>query len=130
MKAVTYTRVSRETAESVTAHPGKGVSGRLSSGVKVSVGSEDLFEPGMDGWSQVAPQAEAAERWSRGPVRAPPPLGVRLRCCGFGLPMRAAIGTSASSFRPVRSPPVAHDWYRTAGWGWRGFGGSGRVGDG
>ncbi len=52
------------TANSVVAHPGKGVSGELSSGQRVVVGTGDLFNDAMEGWQEVYPGAETAK--SRG----------------------------------------------------------------
>jgi Cd2+/Zn2+-exporting ATPase len=52
------------TAESVIAHPGKGVSGELSSGLRVVVGTGELFDDSMEGWQEVHPEAETAK--SRG----------------------------------------------------------------
>ena len=47
-------------AESVQAHPGRGVSGHLGNGNKVVVGTGDLFEDTMEGWKDISPHAEAA----------------------------------------------------------------------
>ena len=47
-------------AESVQAHPGRGVSGHLGNGNKVVVGTGDLFEEKMEGWKDISPHAEAA----------------------------------------------------------------------
>jgi Cd2+/Zn2+-exporting ATPase len=49
-----------ETAYSITAHPGRGVSGRLGNGMKVAVGSRDMFDAGMDGWRDIADYADAS----------------------------------------------------------------------
>ncbi|MGI9344138.1 MAG: heavy metal translocating P-type ATPase [Gammaproteobacteria bacterium] len=49
-----------DTANDVQAHPGRGVSGRLSNGDAVSVGSGDMFESGAAGWNDVSPYADAA----------------------------------------------------------------------
>ncbi|MDJ0927285.1 MAG: cation-translocating P-type ATPase [Gammaproteobacteria bacterium] len=48
-----------ETAEQVAAHPGRGVSGQLSNGVKVAVGSSELFADDMRGWEEISPHAQA-----------------------------------------------------------------------
>jgi len=50
-----------ETAQSVRAYPGRGVSGDLHSGIRVSVGNRDLFDTDMDGWEAIAPYAENAQ---------------------------------------------------------------------
>ncbi|MGK0498904.1 MAG: Cd2+/Zn2+-exporting ATPase [Oceanicoccus sp.] len=47
-------------ASSVHAHPGKGVSGELEGGRQILVGSGDLFNPSMTGWSDITEQAESA----------------------------------------------------------------------
>jgi Cd2+/Zn2+-exporting ATPase len=47
-------------AQSVQAHPGKGVSGELDNGNKIMVGTGDLFNSTMDGWHSVYPYADAA----------------------------------------------------------------------
>jgi Cd2+/Zn2+-exporting ATPase len=47
-------------AGDVTAHPGRGVSGELSDGAKVSVGRDELFDQAMAGWENVAPRADEA----------------------------------------------------------------------
>jgi len=48
-------------AENIKAHPGKGVSGVVANGDKVSVGSRDLFDDTQSGWKEVAPHADAAQ---------------------------------------------------------------------
>lgn len=48
-------------ADSVVAHPGKGVSGELSSGQRVVVGNGDLINNSMEGWQAVSPAAETAK---------------------------------------------------------------------
>jgi Cd2+/Zn2+-exporting ATPase len=48
-------------ADNVQAHPGKGVSGTIKSGEKVTVGSRDLFDETQAGWSDVAPHADTAQ---------------------------------------------------------------------
>ena len=50
-----------ETAQSVRAYPGRGVSGDLHSGIRVSVGNRDLLDADMDGWEEIAPYAENAQ---------------------------------------------------------------------
>ncbi|MEH6606998.1 MAG: cation-translocating P-type ATPase [Pseudomonadales bacterium] len=45
-------------ADSVLAHPGKGVSGELSGGRKVVVGTGDLFNSSMNGWGGISRHAE------------------------------------------------------------------------
>jgi Cd2+/Zn2+-exporting ATPase len=47
-------------AESVQAHPGRGVSGHLGNGKRVVVGTGDLFTDGMEGWKDISQRAEAA----------------------------------------------------------------------
>ncbi|MFQ5635179.1 MAG: heavy metal translocating P-type ATPase, partial [Gammaproteobacteria bacterium] len=47
-------------ADQVQAHPGRGVSGIIGSGEKVTVGNGDLFGKGQPGWRDVAPHADAA----------------------------------------------------------------------
>jgi Cd2+/Zn2+-exporting ATPase len=47
-------------ADSVQAHPGRGVSGHLGNGNKVVVGTGDLFAEEMEGWQDISPHAEAA----------------------------------------------------------------------
>ena len=47
-------------AQSVQAHPGRGVSGHLGNGNKVVVGTGDLFADQMEGWKDISPHAEAA----------------------------------------------------------------------
>jgi Cd2+/Zn2+-exporting ATPase len=47
-------------AESVKAHPGRGVSGHLDNGKKVVVGTGDLFADEMEGWKDISQYAEAA----------------------------------------------------------------------
>ena len=47
-------------AQSVQAHPGRGVSGQLGNGNKVVVGTGDLFADEMEGWKDISPHAEAA----------------------------------------------------------------------
>ena len=49
------------TAQSVVAHPGKGISGELSNGMKITVGSGEFFDSSMDGWDTIAPHAEVAK---------------------------------------------------------------------
>jgi len=49
-----------QTAQDVRAHPGRGVSGQLSNGNKIAVGSQDMFAANMDGWNEVSPHADAA----------------------------------------------------------------------
>lgn len=48
-------------AEGVTAHPGKGVTGTLTDGAQVSVGSRALFTQSEEGWESIAAHAESAE---------------------------------------------------------------------
>jgi Cd2+/Zn2+-exporting ATPase len=48
-----------ETAQKVTAHPGRGVSGEVNGGTKVAVGNGDMFDQTMSGWDEVSPGAEA-----------------------------------------------------------------------
>ncbi|MDP6696122.1 MAG: HAD family hydrolase, partial [Gammaproteobacteria bacterium] len=48
-------------AKDVQAHPGKGVSGVLQDGARVSVGSRDLFDDAQAGWNDVAPHADVAQ---------------------------------------------------------------------
>ncbi|MBS94944.1 MAG: heavy metal translocating P-type ATPase [Chromatiales bacterium] len=48
-------------AKDVQAHPGKGVSGVLQDGARVSVGSRDLFDATQAGWKDVAPHADVAQ---------------------------------------------------------------------
>ena len=48
-------------AEDVQAVPGKGVSGTLKDGSRVSVGSAGLFTQTEEGWDVVAPHAQAAQ---------------------------------------------------------------------
>ncbi len=47
-------------AKDVIAHPGKGVSGILDDGARVTVGSRDLFTQAEEGWDSVAQLADAA----------------------------------------------------------------------
>ncbi len=47
-------------AQAVQAHPGKGVSGELAGDKKITVGTGDLFNADMEGWTAIAPHAEAA----------------------------------------------------------------------
>jgi Cd2+/Zn2+-exporting ATPase len=49
-------------AESVQAHPGRGVSGRLGNGKNIVVGTGDLFAAEMEGWKDISPHAEAARQ--------------------------------------------------------------------
>jgi Cd2+/Zn2+-exporting ATPase len=49
-------------AESVQAHPGRGVSGHLGNGNKVVVGTGDLFADEMEGWTDIHPHADAARK--------------------------------------------------------------------
>jgi Cd2+/Zn2+-exporting ATPase len=49
-----------ETAQNVVAHPGRGVSGHLGNGMKVAVGSGDMFGGHMAGWEDVSPGAQGA----------------------------------------------------------------------
>ncbi len=49
-----------QSARTVTAHPGRGVSGRLDNGVTVAVGSGDMFNASMAGWDQVSRHADSA----------------------------------------------------------------------
>jgi Cd2+/Zn2+-exporting ATPase len=51
-----------ENARQVTAHPGRGVSGELTNGMKIAVGSGDMFDHAMAGWAQVTPQADSARQ--------------------------------------------------------------------
>jgi Cd2+/Zn2+-exporting ATPase len=51
-------------ADDVHAHPGKGVTGILKDGAKVTVGSRGLFTEQEEGWDAVAPHADTAQ--SRG----------------------------------------------------------------
>ncbi len=46
-------------ADNVTAHPGKGVSGSVS-GKQIVVGTGDLFNPQMEGWSDLSAYADLA----------------------------------------------------------------------
>jgi Cd2+/Zn2+-exporting ATPase len=48
-------------AEGVTAHPGKGVTGTLTDGAQVTVGSRDLFTQSEEGWDSIAAHAKSAE---------------------------------------------------------------------
>ena len=48
-------------AENVQAHPGKGISGTINGGQKISVGSRGLFSEDQAGWQDVAPHADAAQ---------------------------------------------------------------------
>ena len=48
-------------AKDVIAHPGKGVSGVLDDGSRVTVGSRHLFTQAEEGWDSVAPLADAAQ---------------------------------------------------------------------
>jgi Cd2+/Zn2+-exporting ATPase len=50
-----------QTAAEVQAHPGRGVSGQLSNGNRIAVGSGDMFESNMSGWADVSPHADAAQ---------------------------------------------------------------------
>jgi Cd2+/Zn2+-exporting ATPase len=45
----------------VQAHPGKGVTGVLKDGARVSVGSRGLFTEQEEGWGSVAPHADTAQ---------------------------------------------------------------------
>ena len=47
-------------AQAVTAHPGRGVSGKLTNGVRVAVGSRAMFDAGMAGWEKVSRHADLA----------------------------------------------------------------------
>ncbi len=47
-------------AAEVKAFPGKGISGQLRDGARVAVGSDDMFEPTMSGFRDIAPYADAA----------------------------------------------------------------------
>jgi Cd2+/Zn2+-exporting ATPase len=47
-------------AQAVTAYPGRGVSGELTNGVRVAVGSRDMFDAGMSGWDKVVRDAHSA----------------------------------------------------------------------
>jgi Cd2+/Zn2+-exporting ATPase len=46
-----------DTAQKVVAHPGRGVSGELGNGMKIAVGSGDMFGGHMAGWEDVSPRA-------------------------------------------------------------------------
>ena len=48
-----------QTAQEVTAHPGRGVSGQLSNGDRVAVGNGDMFDSTAMGWNEVSPHAQA-----------------------------------------------------------------------
>jgi Cd2+/Zn2+-exporting ATPase len=48
-------------AENVQAHPGKGVSGTLKDGARVTVGSHGLFTQQEEGWDAIAPHADSAQ---------------------------------------------------------------------
>ena len=50
-----------QTAAEVQAHPGRGVSGQLSNGNRIAVGSGDMFESTMSGWADVSPHADLAQ---------------------------------------------------------------------
>ena len=47
-------------ARAVTAHPGRGVSGELTDGMRVAVGSGDMFDERMSGWDRVSAHADSA----------------------------------------------------------------------
>jgi len=49
-----------DTADNVIAHPGRGVSGKLGNGMKVAVGSGEMFGHDMKGWEDVSPGANEA----------------------------------------------------------------------
>lgn len=51
-----------ETARNVKAHPGRGVSGEVGKGMKVAVGSGDMFDSQMTGWDEVFPRADEARQ--------------------------------------------------------------------
>jgi heavy metal translocating P-type ATPase len=48
-------------AQDVQAHPGKGVSGVLKDGARVTVGKSDLFTQNEEGWDRVSPHASSAQ---------------------------------------------------------------------
>jgi Cd2+/Zn2+-exporting ATPase len=48
-------------ADDIQAHPGKGISGIVTGGDKVAVGSRDMFNESQSGWNEVAPHADAAQ---------------------------------------------------------------------
>ena len=48
-------------ANDIQAHPGIGISGIVTGGDKVAVGSRDLFNESQSGWDEVAPHADAAQ---------------------------------------------------------------------
>jgi len=50
-----------QTAQQVTSHPGRGVSGQLSNGDRIAVGNGDMFETTAVGWNEVSPHAEAGQ---------------------------------------------------------------------
>ncbi len=49
-----------DTAQNVVAHPGRGVSGEVGNGMKIAVGSGDMFDARMAGWDEVRPRADEA----------------------------------------------------------------------
>jgi len=49
-------------ADNIQAHPGKGISGIIKNGEKISVGSRGLFSEGQAGWQDVSPYADAAQK--------------------------------------------------------------------
>jgi len=49
-------------ARAVHAHPGRGVSGEVGRDRKVTVGTGDLFDEQMEGWTEIAPHAETSRQ--------------------------------------------------------------------
>jgi Cd2+/Zn2+-exporting ATPase len=91
-------------ARDVTAHPGRGVTGELSNGVKVAVGSREMFDAGMSGWDKVSRHADPA-RASGDTVMYVATDNTLVGYIGVADQIREAAGAALAELAELR-PPV------------------------
>jgi Cd2+/Zn2+-exporting ATPase len=91
-------------ARDVTAHPGRGVTGELSNGVKVAVGSREMFDAGMSGWDKVTRHADPA-RASGDTVMYVATDNTLVGYIGVSDQIREATGAALAELAALR-PPV------------------------